>query len=194
MTPAFELDTAIIELSGALASKGLPTTVNSAQDVDALMNAYTEVVKDLKLWQYYVLDVQRERESVHSALKSNKVASWEGPSVEGKSVVELADILRSSGKIIGLGQLGSRFGVSVDSGVAAGLVQAAFRDVTDLEGLSDAWIRVVDVLNVALYQEWEEDTKAAHDGVKNRLTYTRLDAHGPKLGEISKKYVSQIVQ
>ncbi|KAJ7634145.1 glycoside hydrolase family 13 protein [Mycena polygramma] len=186
LTPALELDSAIIQLSSELASKGLPTAVTNQQDLDALTAAFQGVVKDLKLWQYYVLDVTREKDSVKAALASEKVVAWDGPPVAHKSVVEIAEILRSSGKIQGLGKFASRFGVSVDPGVAAGLVKAAFVDVSEIDSLADAWVRVVDVVNVPLYQEWEDDTKVAVDNVKNRLSYTRLDEHGPKLGEISK--------
>ncbi|KAJ7281772.1 glycoside hydrolase family 13 protein [Mycena rebaudengoi] len=187
LTPALELDTAIIQLSSDLATKGLPTSVTNQQDLEKLTNAFETVVKDLNLWQYYVLDVTREKDSVKSALSSGKVVSWDGPPVSNKTVVEIAEILRTSGKVQGLGLLASRFAVGVDSGVAAGLVKAAFVDVTEIDSLVDAWARVVDVLNVPLYQEWEEDTKVAVENVKNRLSYTRLDEHGPKLGEISKK-------
>ncbi|KAJ6518635.1 glycoside hydrolase family 13 protein [Mycena sanguinolenta] len=186
LTPALELDSAIIQLSGELAAKGLPTTVNNQQDLDRLVSAFQDVVKGLNLWQYYVLDVAREKDSVKAALTSQKVVAWEGPSVAHKTVVEIAEIVRASGKIQGLGKFSSRFGVSVDPGVAAGLVTAAFVDISDVNSLAEAWVRIVDVINVPLYQEWEEDTKVAVDNVKNRLNYTRLDEHGPKLGEISK--------
>jgi glycogen debranching enzyme len=75
----------------------------------------------------------------------------------------------------------------VDAHVAASLVTAAFVEVQDVDDLADAWIRVVDVINVPLYLEWEEDTKAAVGNLKNRVRYTRLDNHGPKLGKISKE-------
>jgi glycogen debranching enzyme len=173
-------------LSSELASKGLPTAVTNQQDLDTLVSAFNAVVKDLNLWQYYVLDATREKDSVKAALTSEKVVAWDGPPVAHKSVVEIAEILRASGKVQGLGKLASRFGVNVDPGVAAGLVKAAFVDVLEIDSLADAWVRVVDVINVPLYQEWEEDTKVAVENVKNRLSYTRLDEHGPKLGEISK--------
>ncbi|KAJ6581356.1 glycoside hydrolase family 13 protein [Mycena capillaripes] len=186
LTPALELDSAIIQLSSELASKGLPTSVTNQQDLDTLVSAFQGVAKDLKLWQYYVLDTAREKDSVKAALTSEKVVAWDGLPVAHKSVVEIAEILRASGKIQGLGKFASRFGVNVDAGVAAGLVKAAFVDVSEIDALADAWVRVVDVINVPLYQEWEEDTKVAVDNVKNRLSYTRLDEHGPKMGEISK--------
>ncbi|KAJ7672627.1 glycoside hydrolase family 13 protein [Mycena rosella] len=186
LTPALELDSAIIQLSSELALKGLPTAVTTQKDLETLASAFQDVVKNLNLWEYYVLDVTREKDSVRAALTSNKIVAWDGPSVAHKTVVEIADMLRMSGKVQGLGKFASRFGVNVDPGVAAGLVKAAFVDVSETDALVDAWVRVVDVINVPLYQEWEEDTKVAVDNVKNRLSYTRLDEHGPKLGPISK--------
>ena len=188
LTPALELDTAMIEFSASLEAKGLPTTVNSEKDIDVLMAAFEEHVKTLDFWQYYVLNVKSERESVKAALSQNTITEWEG--VEQKTVVELAEILRTSGKVIGLGVPQKRFGTHVDGEVAAGLVKAAFVDLQDIDALADAWIRVVDVLNVPLYEAWQEDTRVAMENIRNRLRYIRLDEHGPKMGPITKEYVS----
>lgn len=189
LTPALELDTAIIEFSSKLKANGLPTTVSSEGDLDLIVGAFEKVVNGLNLWQYYVLDPAREKESVKAALSSGKIAPWAGPGIKSKDVGTLCDILRSEKSVTGLGQLASRFGVHVDGAVAAGFVQAAFADIHDAEALSIAWVKVVDVLNVPLYREWEDDTKAATSGIRNRLKYTRLDPHGPKMGEISEKWV-----
>jgi glycogen debranching enzyme len=186
LTPAFELDSAMINFSSYLASQDLPTKINTTGDVDKLINAFNVVVKDLKLWQYYVLDATRERESVKAALTSRKFGAWTGSDIKGKTVVELAELLKAHGKIKGLGGLASRFGVSVEPAVAASIVKAAFADIADIDALADAWVRVVDVINVPLYKEWEEDIRVAVENVRNRVKYTRLDEHGPKLGEISK--------
>ena len=190
LAPALELDTAILEFSATLQERGLPTKVGSTADVDTLMNALTEYLKSLDFWQYYVLDVKAERESVKVALSTDKVIPWEGPDVAGKTLVGLFEILRDSGKVIGYHGLAGRFSTKVDGSVAAGFVKAAFFDLSDVDALADAWIKVVDVLNVSLYEEWNEDTKIALDSIKNRVKYTRLDDHGPKLGPISKKCVS----
>jgi len=187
LTPALELDSAMIDFSSSLASKGLPTVISSGNDVNVLIQAFEKMVRALNLWQYYVLDPVRERDSITAAFSTGKVKQWSGSNISGKNVEELADILRSEKKVEGLGQLASRYGVRVDGSVAAGFVQAAFVDTKGIESLVDAWIKVVDVLNVPLYREWEEDTNAAIESVKNRVNYTRLDAHGPKLGEINKK-------
>lgn len=178
----------MVQFSSTLSSRGLPTSVASQQDVDALAGGFQEYLKELNLWQYYVLNVDAERASVKRALDEGKVAVWDGPPIAHKDVAELAEIMRSSGKVHGLRKLEKKFGTFVDGPVAVGFVKAAFVDLgDDSDALADAWVRVVDVVNVPLYQEWEEDTKVALDNVKNRLKYTRLDEHGPRLGPISEK-------
>lgn len=187
LTPAFELDSAIIDFSASLTTKGLPTIVHSESDVNVLIAAFDKAVRGLNLWQYYILDPAREKDSVSAALTAGTVEPWTGPNIKGKNVGDLADILRSEKKIMGFGQLASRFNVRVDGAIAAGFVQAAFTDIRDNDALANAWVKVVDVLNVPLYAEWEADTEAAIGNVRNRLRYSRLDANGPKQGEITKE-------
>ncbi len=187
LTPAFELDSAIIDFSASLAAKGLPMSVQSENDLNVLIAAFDKAVRSLNLWQYYVLDPVREKDSVNAALAAGNIEPWTGPNVRGRNVGDLADILRAEKKIIGFGQLASRYNVQIDSAVAAGFVQAAFADIKDHDALANAWVKVVDVLNVPLYAEWEADIEAAIGNVRNRLRYTRLDANGPRLGEITKE-------
>lgn len=183
LTPAVELDDAMLRFSIGLKDRGLPTSVNSSADIDTLMKAFADDLSQLNFWQYYVLNSVQEREKVKDALSSAPV--WTGPPVAGKTVVELAEIIRSAGHLNESEKFHARFAVKVEPKLAAALVKAAFTNVHDADSLADAWVRVVDVLNVPLYQEWEDDTRAALDGIRGRLKYTRLDDHGPKLGEIT---------
>lgn len=186
LTPALELDTAILEYSSLVASRGLPTRVQSQEDIDLLMDGLAEFIKDRNMWQYYVLDVQREKDVVTDAIKNDKVVPWSGPDVVGKSIAAVAGIVKTSAIITGLNQLCSRYGTCSDGGMAAGLIKAAFVNIgDDVNTLVEAWGRVVDAINVPLYEEWEKDTKIALDHVKGRLKWTRLEENGPKLGGIS---------
>jgi glycogen debranching enzyme len=184
LTPALELDDAVLDFSAALKEKGLPTSVSSPGDIDTLMGAFAEELKELNLWQYYVFNTVTERENVKKAIPN--APAWTGPSVASKTVVELAELIRSAGHLDSSKKFHRRFAMRVDAKVAASLVKAAFTEVHDIDALADAWIRVVDVLNVPLYEEWEDDTRAALEGIQGRLKYTRLDDHGPKLGEITR--------
>ncbi|KAI6024074.1 glycoside hydrolase family 13 protein [Pisolithus microcarpus] len=187
LNPALELDTAILEFSSSLSGKGLPTRVSCQQDIDTLMAAFADHLKTKQLWQYYVLNAEEEKGALIDAFLSNTIIPWTGEDLAGKTVVELANIVRSARLIEGEGTLASRFVTHVDGGVSAGFIKAAFPKLgNDVDALAQAWARVVDVLNVPLYAEWEEDTKIALDNIKNRSKYTRLDDNGPKLGEITK--------
>ena len=176
----------MIQFSSSLISKGLPSVVTSEDDINTLISAFEKETRELNLWQYYVLDSTRERKSIMAALQSGKATPWSGPDLQNKTVEELASIFRTADKINGLGRLASRFSVAVDGPVAAGFTVVAFSNIRDKEALADAWVKIVDVLNVPLYREWEEDTRVAIENIRNRLKYTRLEAHGPKLGEISR--------
>lgn len=187
LTPALELDSAIIDFSGNLSSRGLPTFVASEADLIELISAFEQELKSLNLWQYYVVEPSREKASVKSAFESGTITSWAGPDIAAKSAPELAEVLRSEKSITGLGSLASRFGVYIESDVAAGFISAAFPNVKDPEALAEAWVGVIDVINVPLYREWEDDTRVALENIRNRLKYTRLDSHGPKLGEVTRQ-------
>jgi len=195
LSPALELDTAILKFSENLVEKGLPTKIASAKDLDVIIAELEKVVRGLDLWQFYVLDPAFEKAATESALSAGNVEVWKGPDVKGKRTAELADIFRATKKMQGIGKFASRYGVHVGGNVAAGFVEAAYAgsDVKSHEALASAWQKVVDVLNVDLYKEWEEDTKVAIEHVKNRAKYLRLDKDGPKWGPISKEYTFNLI-
>ena len=169
-----------------MASKGLPVRITSSGDIDTLLSAFQNELKTLNFWQYYVLDVKREKETVLSTLKGD-VSPWGGPPIAGKTVVELANLIRSEGLLDESKKFHTRFAVHVNPSVAASLVKGAFTELNDPSALAEAWVKVADVLNVPLYQEWEDDTKVALENIKGRIQYTRLDDHGPRLGEINEE-------
>ncbi|KAI0033651.1 glycoside hydrolase family 13 protein [Vararia minispora EC-137] len=190
LTPALEFDNAMIKFSVSLRELNLPTEVKSAADVDTLTNAFVEYTKQYNFWQYYVLDVKAEKDGVKTALEAGKITPWEGPSVQDWSSVDVAKLLQSykdGGLIVGLGKYAKRFGVHVSPSVAAGILRST-RPQGDAASLAHVWGQIVDVLNVPLYQEWEDDMRIAFDNVKGRLRYGRLDDHGPKLGPITKEF------
>lgn len=158
-------------------------------DVELLLDAFHNYIQQFNFWQYYVLDVKKEKETVQAALSSGKIKPWEGPDITGKSAAELATILRAyrDGEFLeGLSKYAKRFGVTVDGAVAAGFVVAARGDGAEL---ANTWGEIVDALNLPLYKEWEEDINIALVHIKNRLKYTHLEDNGPKLGKITRKSV-----
>lgn len=167
----------------------MPTEVVSMEDIELIVDAFYEYIQRFNFWQYYVLDVTKEKEAIQGASSSGKVEVWNGPDVQGKGVSELAIILREyrGGEVLqGLSKYAKRYGVHVDGPVAAGFVLAARGG--DVDPVS-TWGDIVTELNLPLYREWEEDANIALEHIKNRLKYGRLEDHGPKLGEITSKSV-----
>ena len=143
-------------------------------------------IDDANIWEYYVFDVQASVKAVATALESKSGKAWTGEDIQGKSVEQLAEVLKSSGVIENFRAYSGRYCTTVESKVAAGFIQAAYPD-ENTTSLASRWGRVLDVLNVDLYAECNDDVKTAMDGVIGRLQYTRLEAHGPNMGEINEK-------
>lgn len=197
LTPALELDTAILDLSAKLAKRGLPTTISSEADLVTLRTALDQVINDLKLYEYYALDVAGHKKALEAALGSSSEAKakaeWKGPALKGKTHAELAAALKAEdGAIKGLGRFDRRWGVHVPTETAVAFVAAAFGDASPA-ALADEWSKVLDVVNVDQYKEYDADGVAQRDNVISRVKYERLEEGGPRMGEISAKCVVAFV-
>lgn len=140
----------------------------------------------MKLWEFYVFNVQSSVKAVTAALESSSVKQWSGSPVEGKNVDELAQLLKSGNMITNFRAFSDRYCTTVDPEIAAGLMKANSPNEGP-EALASKWGKILDVLNVDLYRECNDDVAAAKDGIIGRIKYTRVEEHGPKIGEITKE-------
>ena len=187
LAPALELDDCIVAFSASLASRGLPTFVHTEDDITKLMATLDEDIEELKLYEYYIINVALAKADILRAF-NRPVPRWQGSDVLGKSDVELAHLLKESNDVTSLGALSDRFCVTVDPGHGMSLLTAAHPELKDnAQALADKWASIMDIINVDLYKEWKADTTAARSQIMGRLKYTRLDDHGPKIGEITEK-------
>jgi glycogen debranching enzyme len=187
LAPAVVLENALLDLTDKLSSLGLPTTLNSGSDLDRLIPHIESAINDAKIWQFYVFDVHTSVSQVSAAIDGGKAKAWGGEPLAGKSDDELARIAKSTpGFIENYRAWSDRFCTKVQPEVAAGFAQAAFSG-ENATAAASRWGKILDNLNVDLYAECNEDLKAAKDGILGRLRFTRLDEHGPKIGEINRK-------
>lgn len=181
------MEDALLELSANLASKGLPTNLTSPADVEKLVPHIKAAIDSAKLWQYYVFDVQASAKAVAASLDAGSEKKWQGAPVVDKSIGELSHVAKDTPDFIqNYKSYSKRFGTTVDADAAAGFIKAAYPHESSVD-LASKWGKVLDVLNVDLYEECNDDLKAAQEGVVGRLTFNRIDAHGPKMGEITKE-------
>ncbi|ODO11295.1 glycogen debranching enzyme [Cryptococcus amylolentus CBS 6273] len=185
LAPAVELENALLDLSARLPSLSAPSTINSESDLQALIPHIKAAIDSAKIWEFYVFDVQAEVRAVAEALLNDKSDKWDGAEVQGKGYEELAEVVKSSNIIDNYRAYSGRFITSVKPATAAGFIQAAYPEASP-ENQASKWGKVLDVLNVDLYNESNEDVEAAIEGVVGRLRFTRLEEGGPKLGEITR--------
>ncbi|PLW33615.1 hypothetical protein PCASD_15734 [Puccinia coronata f. sp. avenae] len=191
LEPALELDSALLELSDTLAEKGLPQALESEVDLDRIIHFIEhQTLAQLKLWQYYAIDVDHVAEKFSSAW-SNVTRSGE-PKTEGPAHIEWRDFEEECINNEGDGWkqvMGPRGHISekIDIDSTVKLFQKKGYGSVAPEETLEALKRILNELNVDRYQEYDEDVKAIIHNTRTRIRYTRLDPHGPKMGSITKK-------
>lgn len=202
---ALELDTKLLEFSRDLKSLGLPTTLESVDDLLKVMDGIKEhVIAKLKIWEYYVIDVKRDADAIVDAWAKGDVTFPEGgfglsgmgglDAVKNATPKELSKFLVDKG-VLNADRLGERYRRRVDPGIGAALITALFgrfegdgdTDSADREAARSRVVSILDELNLPYYKEYDADIAEVLEQTFNRVKYVRLDDDGPKLGPINEK-------
>lgn len=191
---AVELDDALLDLSRNLGSLGLPTELTSAADLDAIMDHIEhKVLPSLRLYEFYALDVAGQKTRFREAWAA---ATASGPAPQGQEDLTSLSVEDRSHRFAELclppswNQLGKRWHAQLDLKKAVAFIAQHASLTPGQETADQAADQVgslLDVLNVERYREFDEDKQAILDNTRNRVTYTRLEANGPKLGPITEK-------
>ncbi|KAF2141738.1 glycoside hydrolase family 133 protein [Aplosporella prunicola CBS 121167] len=200
---ALALDDALLKLSNDLQELGLPTTLHNTDELTKIMDAVkTKVIAGIRLWEYYVLDCERDATDIVKAWKEGEVTfpddgfGKRGVSglqeVQGWPLKQKADWLLKYA-LLGNDRLGERFRRRVDPMTAAALLSALFgrydsrtNDTGDERAAYGTIYKFVQELNLQFYREYDAEVAVIMDQLYNRIKYVRLDDHGPKLGPITK--------
>ncbi|KAK7697314.1 bifunctional 4-alpha-glucanotransferase/amylo-alpha-1,6-glucosidase [Diaporthe eres] len=186
---AYLLDTKLLDLGYKLDKLGLPTEIKAVDDLLKIMEAVKNVLSEIRLWEYYVIDVDRDADAGVKAWSEGRVdeASLKLPT---GTVEEQAAFVRSG--LAGTNHLGERFRRKLKPEVGAAYITAQlgkFESAGDAQK-ADARSKLaagLDVVNVSFYQEYDTESAVILDQLFNRIKYCRLDEHGPKMGPIGTK-------
>ena len=194
LEPAYELDTKLLAFSGQLDSLGLPITLSSTGDLTKVMDGVrSRVIAELRLWEYYIVDVQRDAmASVTAWREGNAILPTGGSSISVDNVEQWALKKRADwiidNALQGNDQLGERFRRRVLPQVAASLIDAQYGPFSRCPDEHSAYNFMHDILNevnLQYYRDYDADVAIIMDQLSNRIRYMRLDANGPKLGSIT---------
>jgi len=199
---ALELDDALLKFGEDLEKYGLPTELKNAADLERIIDGMKEhVVKQLELWEYYIVDVKRDAKRAVAAWSegrtvvpeegfgSSEVGGFQG--VSEWSIQRKAEYLLRHG-FIGQEEMGARYHRHVKPESAAALLTVCYGRYDPDAGESrgkNAIGSMTDILNEVnsrFYAQYDDDVRIIGQQVHDRVRYLRLDDDGPKMGPISK--------
>lgn len=197
---AYELDTKLLELSADLEKLGLPTDVKSTDELMKIMEAVKkDVIAQIRLWEFYVLDVERDADAAVEAWVSGKTHLPEDKAEMTEKVENLksapfkdqVEFIQQNG-VIGTDRLGERFRRRADPTLVSSLLsftlgryEGESSGAPDKAAARKKVVEILDALNLPFYKEYDADVDEILDQIFNRIKYMRLDDHGPKLGPIN---------
>lgn len=188
LEPALEIDTSLLEFSDNLKSLGLPTTLNSLEDLSAIMNGIQKVLSDLQLWKYYVINVEQATDKIIDTWKNTNISELEKISPQGSELKAQAHFVASHAGI-GLDTFGCRYVRTVDPKKFIQIISTLVpeEEYKNLDKVREVSKNILNEINLPFYQEYDDDIQTILTQLYNRIKYTRIDSHGPKFGEVTKK-------
>ena len=204
LEPALLLDDALLEYSRNLGKLGKPTEVKSTDDIAQVVQGIKDIVlPQLKLWQFYVVDVARDAEAaVQSWIEG--VCNFPEGAFGPRGLAGMSQIKDYSPKqrvdwimtyaLAGADRMGERYRRTVNAQIGAAFITALFgrfegrsASSPEVEAARSAYSKVLDDINVEYYREYDSDAVEICNQISNRTKYVRLDEHGPRLGPFTEK-------
>jgi len=198
---AYLLDTKLLELGLKLEKLGLPNELKSLDDLMKIMDAIKkEVIAEIRLWEYYALDVDRDADAAVEAWVAGETEFPRGSlgpdgidGLRAASAEQHAQFVIKHG-LEGMDYLGERYRRRVAPRVSAALLSALLGryegdkgDTPDQAAAREKIVAILDIVNVPFYKEYDAEVAEILQQVFNRIKYVRLDDHGPKLGAINQE-------
>ncbi|ORY09293.1 glucanotransferase domain of glycogen debranching enzyme-domain-containing protein [Clohesyomyces aquaticus] len=202
LRPALDLDTALVKFGKDLRVLGLPTKLTTVEDLLKIMDGVkTRVLGGCKLWEYYVINVERDTEAIVAAWVAGEAEfpenGFEPQGMQGLDEVKEWPLKLKADWLVeyalrGGDRMGERFRRRMKPSVGAALLSAIFgrfdsrtSSTPDQRAAHGAIYRMLEEVNLQFYREYDRDAAEIMEQLFNRIKYVRLDEHGPKMGEIT---------
>lgn len=189
LRPAFELDTAIVELSRQLSDQPLGR-IEREEDLQAVMHVIRDTtIPQLKLYEYYVIDVPA------AVAEFRRVAEQAAFPEDVEPSIPVDDIRHLSDEQLGIrlakdveGNPGVRHGKHIPLSKVFPLlrVRLGFRSVSgNLDESAKAYTKILDAVNMPFYTRYDNDVAAILENTTNHMRFQRLAKNGPQYREVS---------
>lgn len=195
LTPAIELDSALLEFSANLKVLGYPTMINSVNDLNRIMDGIKEhVIGPVKLWEFYVVNVSQVRDEAIDKWNSVKddlelVDPIPVPAEKMSNLSELAAFTVENAAVDYHKFGHARYIKSLDPekfvAILYSVLLSAKGKAISVNDIAEKATAILNEINLSLYREYDTDVSDILLQLFNRIKYTRLDSYGPRMGEIT---------
>ncbi|GMM38938.1 bifunctional 4-alpha-glucanotransferase/amylo-alpha-1,6-glucosidase [Saccharomycopsis crataegensis] len=194
LTAAIELDKALLVFSTQLEKLGYTYNINTVDDLLNIMDGIkTNVLEQLKLWEFYTLNVEKTISQLKEFLVSHPCESIPIIQLTQSQIESLSELAKLATDFctdgMGFG-LSSRHGNELNVSKFASVVLSYIKEKPQVseasfENVLSESDRLLNEINLPLYRIYDTDVSVILEQLFNRIKYLRIDDHGPKLGKIS---------
>ena len=187
------LDDTLLDFSNKLDFLGLPNELQSQADMNKIMDyMQSTLLPSLQLWQFYVIDVKSAKAKFAEAWAAAEFSS------DGSIPLNIGEMPRK--EILDLfaalcltkdwNIVGKRYHTKIEKpniavSFMAKLLGIKSKHDKPAEDVLNELGHILDDLNMGQYAAFDDDVIAILANTRNRIEYTRLADHGPKLGKIT---------
>ncbi|KAJ1915336.1 bifunctional 4-alpha-glucanotransferase/amylo-alpha-1,6-glucosidase [Tieghemiomyces parasiticus] len=187
LSAAFELDEAIMQLSGRLAEYDAPTQIHTEAELDTLLAVVKDhAVQSAKLWEFYAVDVVGVLEATRSALEAHLDVpnKHDGKALRALPLAEKAQRLYEvafADRPAGV----RRKATDCDTSEVLSFMKALCGSLRDIEHVLQHAEQLLNEYNVPRYDLYDAHVASALQSIRNTVKYERLDSNGPRRGPIT---------
>lgn len=183
----YALDTALLEFSDNLARFGLPTELNTIQDLLKVMDGMkSHVFGQVKIWEYYIVDTKAALSDLAGIAKTSSAMSLDLGTVSlQSSLKDQADKALELGVLPEYEYLGDRFAKKIDAEKFTAYLSHLIND--DSTSFEETATTLLDEINLKFYKEYDADQEVIFDQIYNRIKYMRVEPDGLRLGPVTKE-------
>ncbi|KAI8914340.1 glucanotransferase domain of glycogen debranching enzyme-domain-containing protein [Gorgonomyces haynaldii] len=179
---AYELDEAIMQFSAKIEDHGFSAVLETEEQLTKIVDFFkTDILADLNLWQFYVVDVKMHVDQFKNLWREVKVPSPPIPFPLREEALGLKKLAFQDPKTF------LRFSKGVDLNLSVQFMEQFVRKygISSASEQINAYQSLLDEINLDFYKEWDGDRDAIISGISSRAKYLRIEQHGPRLGKIS---------
>lgn len=188
LTAAIELDAALLKFSTNLKKLGYPIDLKTDNDLFKIMDGIKiHVLGAIKLWEFYVVDIDVTVDQIKHKWNEKYEQTIEVPKDIAKgNFVEIAKFVRDNATEAQFAELGERCSNRIDTCKFIALLKNLYGDTLDEDTFEKAR-KIMDEVNLPLYEEYDDDVSEILEQLFNRIKYLRIDGNGPMQGPITDK-------